>query len=55
MSYRQIADTLSLPITTIETRLARARKMLREDIEREEELAEQQESPRERTSGHPHG
>jgi len=39
MSYRQIADTLSLPITTIETRLARARRMLREDIERDEQLA----------------
>ena len=41
MSYRQIADTLSLPVTTIETRLARARRMLREDIEREEQLADE--------------
>jgi len=41
MSYRQIADTLSLPVTAIETRLARARRMLREDIERDEQLAEE--------------
>ena len=30
MSYRQIGQTLGLPETTIETRIARARKMLRE-------------------------
>jgi RNA polymerase sigma-70 factor (ECF subfamily) len=35
MSYRQIADTLGLPVTTVETRLARARRMLREELERE--------------------
>lgn len=35
MSYRQIADTLGVPVTTIETRLARARRMLREELERE--------------------
>ncbi len=33
MSYRQIADTLGIPITTVETRLARARRMLREELE----------------------
>ena len=33
LSYRQIADTLSVPITTVETRLVRARRMLREQIE----------------------
>jgi len=33
MSYRQIADTLGMPITTVETRLARARRMLREELE----------------------
>jgi RNA polymerase sigma factor (sigma-70 family) len=33
LSYRQIADTLGLPITTIETRLVRARRMLREQLE----------------------
>jgi len=33
MSYRQIADTLGVPITTVETRLARARRMLREELE----------------------
>ena len=31
MSYRQIADILDLPVTTIETRLARARRMIREN------------------------
>lgn len=34
LSYRQIADILGTPITTIETRLTRARRMLREEIER---------------------
>jgi RNA polymerase sigma-70 factor (ECF subfamily) len=32
MSYQQISDVLELPITTVETRLARARRMLREEI-----------------------
>jgi RNA polymerase sigma-70 factor, ECF subfamily len=32
MSYQQISETLDLPVTTIETRLARARKMLREEL-----------------------
>jgi RNA polymerase sigma-70 factor (ECF subfamily) len=35
MSYRQIADVLSVPITTIETRLTRARRMIREQMELE--------------------
>jgi RNA polymerase sigma-70 factor (ECF subfamily) len=52
MSYRQIADTLSLPVTTIETRLARARRMLREDIERDEQLAnEKRTDAQDRESG----
>lgn len=34
MSYRQIADVMGVPMTTIETRLARARRMLKEEIER---------------------
>ena len=33
MSYRQIADVLDLPVTTVEPRLARARRMLREELE----------------------
>ena len=33
LSYRQIADVLGVPITTVETRLVRARRMLREQIE----------------------
>jgi RNA polymerase sigma-70 factor (ECF subfamily) len=32
MTYQQIAKVLDLPITTIETRLARARRMLREEL-----------------------
>jgi RNA polymerase sigma-70 factor, ECF subfamily len=42
MTYQQISELLNLPITTIETRLARARRMLREEIGDEiatEELA----------------
>jgi len=35
MSYRQIADVLGLPITTVETRLTRARRMLRRQMEAE--------------------
>lgn len=34
MSYRQIADVMGVPMTTIETRLARARRMLKEEMER---------------------
>lgn len=32
MTYKQISEVLDLPITTIETRLARARRMLREEF-----------------------
>lgn len=32
MSYQQISELLELPVTTIETRLARARRMLRDEI-----------------------
>jgi RNA polymerase sigma-70 factor (ECF subfamily) len=32
MSYQQISEVLDLPVTTVETRLARARRMLREEI-----------------------
>jgi RNA polymerase sigma-70 factor (ECF subfamily) len=32
MTYRQIGDLLGLPVTTVETRLARARRMLREEL-----------------------
>ncbi len=34
MSQKHIAEALGLPETTVETRLARARRMLREEIER---------------------
>ena len=33
MSYKQIAEVLSLPETTVETRIARGRRMLRETLE----------------------
>lgn len=33
MSYRQISEILDIPITTVETRLARARRMLREQLQ----------------------
>jgi len=33
MTYRQISDLLDLPVTTIETRLARARRMIRTELE----------------------
>ncbi|MGV6815110.1 MAG: RNA polymerase sigma factor [Phycisphaerales bacterium] len=36
MSYQQIGDVLGLPVTTIETRIARGRRMLREMIEQQE-------------------
>jgi len=36
MSYQQIADVLELPTTTIETRIARGRRMLREILEQQE-------------------
>lgn len=39
MTYRQISEVLDLPVTTIETRIARARRMLREEVEFEEEAA----------------
>lgn len=32
MTYRQISEIMQLPVTTIETRLARARRMLREEV-----------------------
>ncbi len=36
MTYRQIAAAMGVPVTTIETRLARARKMLRARLDEEE-------------------
>ena len=33
MTYEQIGEVLDLPVTTVETRLARGRKMLREELE----------------------
>ena len=35
LSQREIAETLQLPETTVETRLARARRMLRDELDRE--------------------
>lgn len=39
MSHRQIAEALGLPVTTVETRITRARKMLREEVEFENDAA----------------
>jgi len=36
LSYRQIGELLGLPETTVETRIARGRKMLRERAEADE-------------------
>lgn len=36
MSYRQIADVMGVPMTTIETRLARARRMLKDLLDAHE-------------------
>lgn len=44
MSYRQIADVMGVPMTTIETRLARARRMLKEEIERLESAPRERET-----------
>jgi len=33
MSYKQIADLMGVPVTTVETRLSRARRMVREELE----------------------
>ena len=33
MTYREISDVLDLPVTTIETRLARARRMIRTELD----------------------
>lgn len=40
MSYRQIAEVLSLPETTVETRITRGRRMLRELASTDEGLTE---------------
>ena len=45
LSYQQISEVLDLPITTVETRLARARRMLREEVG--EEFPEDSKSKRE--------
>jgi len=37
VSQRRIAEILGVPVTTVETRLARARRMLRQELEREDE------------------
>tara|TARA_A100000171_G_scaffold52469_1_gene70959 strand:- start:5400 stop:6026 length:627 start_codon:yes stop_codon:yes gene_type:complete len=36
MSYEQIGDAMGLPVTTIETRIARGRRMLREILEQQQ-------------------
>lgn len=39
MSYRQIAEALELPVTTIETRIARARRMLKDLLLESDDVA----------------
>jgi RNA polymerase sigma factor (sigma-70 family) len=41
MSYRSISELMGLPETTVETRIARGRRMLRERVELEEGKAQQ--------------
>ncbi len=51
MSYKQIAEVLSLPETTIETRIARGRRMLREtlDMQTKQELEAKKQNEETRT------
>tara|TARA_R110000744_G_scaffold131829_5_gene239983 strand:- start:66 stop:677 length:612 start_codon:yes stop_codon:yes gene_type:complete len=51
MSYKQIAEVLSLPETTIETRIARGRRMLREtlDMQTKQELEAKKQNKETRT------
>lgn len=51
MSYKQIAEVLSLPETTVETRIARGRRMLREtlDMQTKQELEAKQRNNQART------
>jgi len=51
LSQREIADALELPETTIETRLARARRMLRTQLEADESRHTTSQLQRERTYG----
>lgn len=39
LTHRQISEALALPVTTVETRITRARKMLREEVEFENDAA----------------
>jgi RNA polymerase sigma-70 factor (ECF subfamily) len=45
MSYQQISNVLDLPVTTVETRLARARRMLREEIAEAEAIQDRARTP----------
>lgn len=44
LSYRQISRVLELPVTTIETRLFRARKMVREELAATDRLMQQKDA-----------
>ena len=48
MSYQQISELLDLPITTIETRIARGRRMLREILVQQEQHNENQRNENQR-------
>ncbi len=43
MTYQQISQVLELPVTTVETRLARARKMLREELREPDDAVDRSE------------
>ena len=46
MSYEQIGDAMGLPVTTIETRIARGRRMLREILEQQRSQEESLRRPK---------
>ncbi len=52
MTYRQISEVLELPVTTVETRLARARRMLREELREPDDAVDRPESALHRTRPH---
>ncbi len=57
MTYQQISQVLELPVTTVETRLARARKMLREELRESDDAVDRSEPAlhRARTRSFPGG
>ena len=52
MTYQQISQVLELPVTTVETRLARARRMLREELREPDDPVERPEPALHRARPH---